>query len=148
MNWSIERSTTCAVWLMLLFLFFFFFYSFSSGQSMHYRQYPQHYWRLNNNVMLESIYIRKRKWIEVCERITARSSSPLLWWEKKEREDENERSLLVGMWCSTYNYVPMYWIFTKKQVILNWKDHRMNECWPSSSFILMIESQYSIFYKW
>ncbi len=59
---------------------------------------------------------------------------------EKEREDENERSRLVGMRRSTYNYVPMYWIFTKKQVILNWKAHRMNECWPSSSFILMIES--------
>lgn len=42
-------------------------------------------------------YERENERIEVCERITTRSSSPLLWWEKKKREDENQRSLIVGM---------------------------------------------------
>jgi len=93
------------------------------------------------NVMLESMYIHTKKkgeWIEVCERITARSSSPLLWWEKKGKRRWE--------WTVSYCWYVMFsielcalrkskWSWTQR--ITEW----MNECWPSFSFISMRERE-------
>ncbi len=135
-DWSIERSTTYTLWLMLLlFLFFFlFFCSFSSGQSMHYRQHPQYYER---NVRKHvHTYEKKRRmnwsmWTNNCSEFI---SVVMVGEKRKEKMRMNGLLLLV---CDV-QYRTM--CLTKKQMILNSKDHWMNE-WMLTFFLFHIHER-------